>query len=68
MSEYLKVDGHPDLVRDPKSGAIININSGDIERARLSKQSKKRQEQELQDLKHEVSEIKILLRQLLEKS
>ena len=68
MNPYIKVEGHPDLVRDPGSGAIININTGDIEKARLAKQAKKRQEQELQDLKHEVSEIKILLRQLLEKS
>lgn len=68
MSDYLKVEGHPDLVRDVKTGAIININTSNIEKTRLAKQAKKRQEQELQDLKNEVSEIKILLRQLIEKS
>ena len=68
MSEYIKVDGHSNLVRDKSSGAIININSTDFEKARLAKQAKKRQEQELQDLKHEVSEIKSLLLKLIEKS
>jgi len=68
MSEYIKVDGHSNLVRDKNSGAIININSSDFEKARLAKQAKKRQEQELQDLKHEVSEIKSLLLKLIEKS
>lgn len=68
MSEYIKVDGHSNLVRDKSSGAIININSSDFEKARLAKQAKKRQEQELQDLKHEVSEIKSLLLKLIEKS
>jgi hypothetical protein len=68
MSEYIKVDGHSNLVRDKSSGAIININNTEFEKARLAKQAKKRQEQELQDLKNEVSEIKSLLRQLIEKS
>jgi len=68
MSEYIKVDGHSNLVRDKSSGAIININSTEFEKARLAKQAKKRQEQELQDLKHEVSEIKSLLLKLIEKS
>ena len=68
MSEYIKVDGHSNLVRDKNSGAIININSTEFEKARLVKQAKKRQEQELQDLKHDVSELKSLLLKLIEKS
>ena len=68
MSEYIKVDGHSNLVRDKNSGAIININSSDFEKARLAKQAKKRQEQKLQDLENDVIEIKALLRQLIEKS
>jgi hypothetical protein len=68
MDNYIKVDGQPSLVRDRNSGAIININTTEFEKARLAKQAKKRQEQELQDLKHEVSEIKSLLLKLIEKS
>ena len=68
MDNYIKVDGQPSLVRDRKSGAIININTTEFEKARLAKQAKKRQEQKLQDLENDVIEIKSLLRQLIEKS
>jgi hypothetical protein len=68
MDNYIKVDGQPSLVRDRNSGAIININTTEFEKARLAKQAKKRQEQKLQDLENDVIEIKALLRQLIEKS
>jgi len=68
MDDYIKVDGQPSLVRDRNSGAIININSTEFEKARMAKQAKKRQEQKLQDLENDVIEIKALLRQLIEKS
>lgn len=68
MDNYIKVDGQPSLVRDRNSGAIININTTEFEKARLAKQAKKRQEQKLQDLENDVIEIKSLLRQLIEKS
>jgi hypothetical protein len=68
MDNYIKVDGQPSLVRDRNSGAIININTTEFEKARLAKQVKKRQEQKLQDLENDVIEIKSLLRQLIEKS
>ena len=68
MDNYIKVDGQPSLVRDRNSGAIININTTEFEKARLAKQANKRQEQKLQDLENDVLEIKALLRQLIEKS
>jgi hypothetical protein len=68
MSSFIKVEGRPDLVRDKSSGAIININTSEFEKVRLAKAARKREQQELQDLKNDVSEIKSLLRQLIEKS
>lgn len=68
MSGYIKVDGSPNFARDRSTGAIININKDEMQKARLAKMARKQQEQELQDLKNDVDEIKILLRQLLEKS
>ena len=32
MDDYYKVDGHRDLARDPKTGAIINVNSRDYKK------------------------------------
>jgi len=67
MSNYAKVKGHPNLVKDLNSGVILNINKTEIESARLKKQKAKQQEEDLSNLKNEVSEIKNLLNKLIEK-
>lgn len=70
----LQVDGHKNLVRDPKSGAILNINSNEINAAKARKQArlqKEEKEQQLHDdvdnLKTELNTIKSLLTELVEK-
>jgi hypothetical protein len=68
MSEYIKVEGEENLVRDRSSNAIININTNEIARSRAARLSRIKKDQELQELKSEVTEIKSLLLQLLEKS
>ena len=65
--KHMKVKDHPGLVRDLNSGAILNINTEEIERARERKRLRKQKEQEFEDLKNEVSEIKELLLKLVEK-
>jgi uncharacterized FlaG/YvyC family protein len=72
--DYVSVDGHADLVRDPKSNAVLNINKSEIQNAREAKkirQQKLREEQELKEtvdtLKEEMNDIKSLLSQLVEK-
>ena len=64
---YIKVEGHSGLVRDQETGAILNINKTEVEQARERKKLRKQKEQELQDLKNDVSEMKQLLAQLVEK-
>jgi len=73
MSEYLKVDGFPGLVKNNKTGLYVNVDSHEIEMARARKliKRKKLQEQEeinqtVLELKEEISEIKTLLLQLIE--
>jgi hypothetical protein len=72
--EKLKVKDHPDLVRDPRSGAIINENSNSyknyIESYKRKMQEQSRLEGAIEDinnLKEEVSEIKNLLIEILKK-
>ena len=72
--DKLKVDGHPDLYRDPKSGAIINKNSSDYEtyiktyRSRMTEKERlSNMETDLTELKSEINEIKNLLRDLISK-
>ena len=63
-----KVDGHSDLVRDPNNGAILNINRSELQKARAARIRSFEKEKEFVELKDEVSEIKLMLKQLLEKS
>ena len=70
----IPVDGHSGLARDPKSKAIININSTYIEKARMMKKKRREAAQndeqlrtEVSTLQNEVSDIKIILNKILEK-
>jgi len=70
----IKVEGHSNLVRDPKSGAIININKDELSSARSRKIQQKRKEREdkqlkadVETLQNEISDIKQLLTQIVEK-
>jgi hypothetical protein len=70
----IKVEGHSNLVRDPKSGAILNINKDEITSARarkIARAEKELEEQQLKadvlSLKNEIGDIKQLLAQIVEK-
>ena len=65
---YLKIEGSDSFVRDTESGAIININTSEFEKLKKIREYKKKKENEISELQNEVSEIKSLLKQLLEKS
>jgi|TARA_X000001316_G_C918711_1_gene32850 hypothetical protein len=66
MSNYVKVEGKFGLVRDSRSGAIINTNKKEIAQARSRKKLWKAQQEEISDLKNDVSLMKEMLIQLLE--
>lgn len=63
----IKIQGHPNLVKDLNSGAILNINSDAINRARMKKKLDAEKEKELAELKNDVSEIKQMLAQITKK-
>ena len=65
--KYVKVEGHSDLVRDEMSHAIINT---DMEQYRLivrRRELMKSQKNEINTLKQEVTEIKFLLKEMIDK-
>jgi hypothetical protein len=73
MNNHIKVDGHMNLVRDKRSGAILNTNKNEINTARkLSKINNEKQEhintltEEVKSLKDDMSQIKDLLFRLVE--
>ena len=63
--DYLKVEGHDGLVRDQKTGAILNLDDSAIEARRKSKHLGSALD-DINMLKNEVSEIKSLLRELVQ--
>ena len=74
MGEYLKVDGHRDLVRDNRTGAILNNNKNAYlsYRKRVQEAQKQRDEirtatREINTLKCEMHEIKDMLKTLLDR-
>ena len=69
---YIPVEGHPDLVRDSNSQAIINRNVTAYEQARKRAADAQKQRDEIRDttreinhLKTEMHEIKNLLKELV---
>ena len=69
MKDYAKVEGHPHLVRDLKSNAIINTDDIALNNYTLIKKRKELEknkidsiESELKDLRSSIDEIKELLR------
>jgi len=64
---YLKpVKGYNDLLRDENTGMIISINKHDAEHYKRVRATKIKQNQEIEDLKSDVSDIKAMLKKLLE--
>lgn len=55
---HIPVIGNPGLVRDAKSGAILNINKTEIQKARERKSKQQAQLDEYEELKSDVSQLK----------
>jgi hypothetical protein len=73
MSQRLRVEGYNNLVKDGRSGAILNTNRTEITRARAQQKVIKEKDdtintlsKEVVGLKQDVSEIKELLFRLIE--
>ena len=70
--EYYNVDGHADLARDPETNSIINTNMIEYQeylnrRSIKTDENQKVQtiEEEVYNIKNDISEIKSLLKELL---
>ena len=63
----IRVDGHKNLYRDEKSGAIVNCDTTSYNQYVNSIQYKEMQRQELDRMKNDIDEIKSLLKELLNK-
>ena len=64
---FLKVEGHEGYVKNTETGVVLNVNKEEIEAARKRKALRQQQEQDINNLKNEVSDIKTMLGTIIEK-
>ena len=62
--DKIKVDGHSNLYRDPKTGAVINSNRNDYENYMKAKANRDGMVNEINTLRQELDEIKQLLKKI----
>lgn len=69
--DLVKVDGQPGLVRDKNTGAVLNINTTEINRIKELRKNqrelKKVEREEINQLKSDVQDIKMMLSKIVEK-
>ena len=63
---FKKVEGHIGYVKD-ENGVVLNVNNDEIEAARKRKELMRQKDKEINELKDEVSDIKKMLTQIIEK-
>ena len=63
---FKKVEGHVGYVKD-ENGVVLNVNNDEIEAARKRKELMRQKDKEINELKNEVSDIKKMLTQIVEK-
>jgi hypothetical protein len=65
MEDLISVEGHPNLFRDQKTGAIVNCDNVAYKQYLNSISNRMNTKKEIENLKGEVEEIKFLLKELL---
>lgn len=72
MTEFAKVKEHPDLVRDLKSQAVLNVDNKSLNLYKKGREKRLMQQQkfegiqeEIDSIKNDITEIKDLLLQIV---
>lgn len=61
----IPVEGHKNLFRDEKSGAIVNCDSAGYLQYLKMKEQKQKERDEIDQMKKDITEIKSLLKELV---
>ena len=71
---YTKIEGYPDLVKDGNTGAVLSDNDSAYNAVRkrhkakqLEKNQMQKQEIDINSMREELSEIKTMMKTLMEK-
>ena len=63
----IPIKDNKNLFRDEKSGAVINTDTNGYAQYKKMKSNKKSQKEELDRMKEDIEEIKLLLKQIVSK-
>jgi cell shape-determining protein MreC len=66
MNSHVKVTGHANLVRDSRTGAILNTNKSEIQNARNQSRVQRERQDHINSLTEEVKGLKDDMRQIKE--
>jgi predicted transcriptional regulator len=61
----IPVEGHKNLFRDEKTGAIVNNDTFEYSQYIKMKNEKKKQREEIEKIKDDINEIKSLLKEFI---
>lgn len=61
----IKVEGHSNLYRDEETGAIMNLDSSGYQEYVKKRSLKRKEREDIQNLKSEIDEIKSMLQIIL---
>lgn len=64
---YVKIKDNEDLVRDQNSSAVLNVDTDALSKYKARREQQRKKDKEIEDLKRDVSEIKSLLLQMIDK-
>ena len=65
--ELVNIQDNEDLIRDVSTRAILNSDMSSLEKYRARRNKEREMNDDVQNLKQDVNEIKSMLKQLLEK-
>jgi len=65
--EYVKIEDNPNLVRDKESNAVLNTDLNALQKYKMKRNLDRQRDNEISELKKEISEIKSLLYQMVNK-
>jgi hypothetical protein len=63
----VKVKDNDDLVRDKENSAILNVDADALSKYKMRREQERKRNEEIDTLKKDVSEIKSLLLQMIDK-
>jgi len=66
MNSHVKVQGHSNLVRDSRTGAILNTNKSEIQNARNQSIVQRERQDHIRSLTEDVKGLKDDMRQIKE--